>query len=95
MPKLTIAAAIKEIILKKEKNFIWFGHIDTWSEAHELARGTGVHPKDAWQSVRKALSSSKLFRQEGFIRAADWSGREILHPRYVLVEEAISEHVKI
>ena len=94
MPRLTIAEAVKQVMLREGKTYIWFGHLDIWGDAHELASGRGAHPKDAWQSVRKALSSSKLFKQTGYIRAADWSGREILHPRFVLEEPSTGESGK-
>lgn len=90
MPRITIASAVKDILLKSGKDYIWFGHMDTWNDAHELACGSGAHPKDAWQSVRKALSSSKLFKQQGYIKAASWSGREVLHPRFVLVTDGLT-----
>ncbi|GBG14844.1 chemotaxis protein [Novimethylophilus kurashikiensis] len=83
--RLTIAAAVKLVMERDGKKHVWFGQERIWHEAYELARGAAnVHPNDVWKRVRSALAASNLFEQTQYIRAADWSGREILHPRYVL-----------
>ena len=73
----TIAESVKAILEREDRSYVWFGHSDIWHEAYETARGKSLHPMDTWQAVRKALSRSKLFRVENYIRCASWSGREI------------------
>jgi hypothetical protein len=91
----TIAQAAKAIVEREGRTYIWFGHVDLWHEAYETATGSvGPHPKDVWQSVRNALSRSKLFHVKRRIRAVTWSGKEILHPRFDLVEPSNQESEK-
>lgn len=81
----TIAEAVVAEMEKESARYIWFGELDMWAAAYTNATGKSAHPMDAWQAVRNALSRSTLFRQRDYIRAATWSGREILHPRYFVV----------
>lgn len=90
----TIAQAAKAILEREGRTYIWFGHSNFWHKAYETATGKTAHPKDAWQAVRNALSRSNLFRVKNYIRAITWSGKEILHPRFDLVEPAHQESVK-
>lgn len=87
----TIAEAVVEAMREAGKDYTWFGHDDIWGGAYEKATGKRLHPMDSWQAVRNALSRSKLFKVNGHIRAASWSGREILHPRFVLVVNSETE----
>src|SRR5262245_53227020 len=81
----TIAGAVEAAMVEAGKTYTWFGHNDVWAGAVEAATGKRLHPMDEWQAVRNALNRSPRFRRDGYIRAASWSGREILHPRFVLV----------
>lgn len=67
--------------------YIWFYDTDIWTDAYVAAKGEAAHPMDMWQTVRRALSKSSRFAIRGRIRAASWSGREILHPRFVLKDD--------
>lgn len=87
----TIAEAVAEAMRAAGTEYTWFGHLDIWGEAYEKATGKSSHPMDSWQAVRNALSRSKLFEVDGYIKAASWSGREIRHPRFVLVEASLEE----
>ncbi|MGF6440749.1 hypothetical protein [Paraburkholderia youngii] len=86
----TIAQAVVALMEEEGRRFTWFGHLDLWGAAHQTATGRNAHPKDAWESVRHAMSVSPLFAKKGRIRAADWAGREILHPRFELVPKRAS-----
>ena len=82
----TIVDAVVSLMAEEGIRHTWFGDLDLWGSAHFTATGRRVHPKDAWDSVRHALSTSPRFRRiPRYARAATWSGAEILHPRFELV----------
>lgn len=84
--KLSIASALRDQMLATKESRAWAGDPDLMLAAYEAAGGTVRHPLDRIQAVIAAARRSKLFAQDGYIRACDSTGRrEVLHPVFKLV----------
>lgn len=80
---MTIAERLAAEMRRHGTKFAWAGNPDLLLNAYQ---GEVLHPMDRIAAVIAACRRSKLFRQDGYIRACDATGRrEILHPCFVLV----------
>lgn len=89
--KMTLAEALREEMLAGCRS-AWAGNPQPLLDAYENASSKrGVHnnhPENRVRAVLNAARRSKLFKQDGYIRACDRTGnREVLHPVFVLREE--------
>lgn len=83
--KLTIAEALRTEMLETTSERAWAGDPDLLLSAYEKAGGSVSHPLNRIAAVIQAARRSKLFEQDGYIRACDCTGmREILHPVFKL-----------
>ena len=75
-------------MLEENAKYAWSGDPDLMLTAYSKSGGRIVHPYNRIAAVVSAARNSKLFKQKGYIRACDSSGRrEILHPVFVLKQE--------
>lgn len=89
--RVTIAEALKSEMIKTKAKRAWAGNPDLLLSAYEASGGKVVHPMDRVAAVIAAARRSQLFRQAGYIRACDSSGRrEILHPCFELAPPAVA-----
>lgn len=89
--RLTIAEALKCEMIKVQAKRAWAGDPDLLLSAYEASGGKVQHPMDRIAAVISAARRSDLFRQAGYIRACDRSGRrEILHPCFELTQPAVA-----
>lgn len=82
---MTIASRLRQLMIERDIENAWAGNPDLMLEAYQ---GRVRHPMDRIAAVIAAARRSPLvFRQAGYIRACDSTGRrEILHPCFVLRE---------
>ncbi len=89
--RVTIAEALKSEMVKTKAKRAWSGDPDLLLSAYEASGGKVVHPMDRIAAVISAARRSELFKQAGYIRACDSSGRrEILHPCFELAPPAVA-----
>jgi hypothetical protein len=82
---MTIAEALKAQLLAEDSVTVWAGDPNLLLTAYEATGGRVVHPRDRIVAVLTAARRSKLFKQSGYIRACDFTGRrEVLHPVFIL-----------
>ncbi|MFM0416035.1 hypothetical protein [Paraburkholderia aromaticivorans] len=82
---LSIATALRELMLELEADVAWAGEPDLLLAAYEKFGGRVGHPLDRIQAVIGAARKSSLFVQDGYVRACDSSGkREVLLPAFKL-----------
>lgn len=90
--RITIAESLKNEMIKAGAKRAWAGNPDLLLSAYEASGGAVQHPMNRIAAVISAARRSKLFKQDGYIRACDSSGRrEILHPCFVLDQPAVLE----
>lgn len=87
MPK-TLAQHLKDVMTEQKAKRAWAGDPNLCLDAYERSGGTRIHPLNRIKSVLDAARRSPEFKQEGYIRACDATGRrEILHPVFILKEK--------
>lgn len=90
--RVTIAEALKSEMIRTKETCAWAGDPDLLLSAYGISGGALVHPLDRIAAVIAAARRSRLFTQDGYIRACDSSGRrEILHPCFKLVQPVVAE----
>ncbi len=90
--RVTIAEALKSEMIKSKAKRAWAGDPDLLLSAYESSGGSVQHPMDRIGAVIAAARRSSLFKQSGYIRACDCSGRrEILHPVFTLAQPVEAE----
>ncbi|WP_291519316.1 hypothetical protein [Acidovorax sp.] len=89
--RVTIAEALKSEMIKTKSKRAWAGDPDLLLSAYEVCGGKVQHPMDRIAAVISAARRSELFKQVGYIRACDSSGRrEILHPCFELSQSIVA-----
>ena len=90
--RVTIAEALKSEMVKTMAKRAWAGDPDLLLSAYETSGGSVQHPMDRIVAVISAARRSELFKQIGYIRACDSSGRrEILHPCFELAQPVVAD----
>lgn len=85
--RVTIAQALKNEMIKTQSKCAWAGDPDLLLSAYESLGGSVQHPMDRIVAVIAAARRLRLFKQSGYIRACDSSGRrEIRHPVFILAQ---------
>lgn len=85
--RMTIAEALKNEMIKTHSKRAWAGDPDLLLSAYEACGGKVQHPMNRIAAVISAARRSEMFKQGGYIRACDSSGRrEILHPCFELAQ---------
>ena len=83
MKSITIAQALRIEMIQTGADLAWAGDPDLLLSAYEKSAGTIVHPLARIAAARK----STLFKQDGYIRAFDSTGRrEVLYPCFKLAQ---------
>lgn len=92
--RVTIAEALKSEMIKVQAKRAWAGNPDLLLSAYQTSGGKVQHPMDRIAAVISAARRSELFKQAGYIRACDSSGRrEVLHPCFELVQPAVAGEI--
>jgi hypothetical protein len=82
---MTIAEALKAQMLAEDSVSAWAGDPNLLLTAYEMSGCRVEHPRNRIAAVLTAARRSKLFKQDGYIRACDSTGtREVLHPVFRL-----------
>lgn len=83
----TIAECAREAMIDRKATRLWAGDPNLCHDAYTRFGGDRLHPLNRIKSVIDAARRSPLFKQQGYIRACDATGRrEILHPCFVLTQ---------
>lgn len=86
--RVKIAEALKSEMIQTKAKRAWAGNPDLLLSAYETSGGAVQHPMDRIAAARR----SSLFKNDGYIRACDSSGRrEILHPVFTLAQPVVVE----
>ena len=82
---VSIAVALKNEMIARQKEFVWGGDADLCISAYMETNGKICDPLKMVKAVIDAASRSNLFEADGYMRANDSSGsRKALHPIFKL-----------